>query len=124
MKKEALLEQVEAQGWKACMLSDLCFPENGFVEYRTDSQKWLLVHHGKVGILLNEEWAARWRAGGAYQYFTGQANKRPSRAMALHIPGAKKGRTTPRASQKGTGKPKERRTPQTPRPKPHPKPRP
>ena len=93
LKKEALLEQADAQQWQAVLLSDLWFPENGIIQYRSAVQVWTLVHHGKVGVLLSEDWVARWRAGGARQFFVGQTNKKSSRAMALYVPGARRGRT-------------------------------
>ena len=46
-------------------LTDLKYPDNGVREYQTRKQKWVIVIQGKVGIALNEEWAAKWRESGA-----------------------------------------------------------
>ena len=87
LKIECVLKVLESRRWKACLLSDLCYPTNGVREYFSNGRKWVIVNKGKVGVALNEEFAAQWRESGAIQFSIGGAERKTDRTLALYIAG-------------------------------------
>lgn len=82
LKLDCMMEMWEFRNWSAVLLADVKYTGQGVREVTSDAGVWTIVHHGKVAIALNEDWAARWRAGGAEQ-FRGSGG----RVMALGLPG-------------------------------------
>ena len=68
------------------LLSDLKFGVTGVREYVVGGVTWTLVVQGKVGIALNEEWANKWRRGGAKVFHGGRADCVKNRVCAAEIP--------------------------------------
>ena len=83
LKIECILGLIERRRWKAALLSDLKFEEEGVREYQTKEQTWIIIR-GRVGIALNKEWAERWRRGGAE--VTSIVKGKVNRSMAITIP--------------------------------------
>ena len=64
-KIRALFRLMSERKWGCALLTDLQFPEDGVCEVMAHGETWLLLHEGKVGVALNQRWAARWREGGS-----------------------------------------------------------
>ena len=65
VKHDCLFELVESRGWEVALLTDVKYDTCGVWSFATQTQEWTIVAHGRVAVALNEEWAQRWREGGA-----------------------------------------------------------
>ena len=88
-KTKSIFKLIEKIKWKRACLADVGYGMDGTRSYITGKQKWTMIVRGKVAIVLCEEWAQRWREGGAQTWVAkgmNQNKERMTRGMAIDIP--------------------------------------
>ena len=85
-KIDAIFKVIAERRWSCALLTDLRFEEAGVVEVKVGGANWLLVHEGRVGVALSQEFAAKWRAGGSV-VVRAKGWEGPVRAWGLKLPG-------------------------------------
>ena len=88
LKVECLLAMIDARDWAFCLFTDVKSSVNGVREYKTRKNAYTVIIQGKVAMALREDWASKWRQGGARPHFPGQARSGSTRCMAIEVAGA------------------------------------
>ena len=71
LKTKCILRMCECRKWSFCILTDLTFEQNSVREFDTEKGKWTMIIQGKVGSVVDEESAGRWRVAGANGHDSG-----------------------------------------------------
>ena len=81
----------------AVLLADVKYTRHGVRNMTFDDKVGTIVHHGKVAIAVNDDWASRWRARGAGCYrgqfgtvmsigLAGKGWRRGHHIVAVYVP--------------------------------------